>query len=278
MLEFNVAVVTLSDYNNLLEMPALDNVELEDGECLVIVNFSELVNPWDEFLSTGAKVRVGENEFTPKNDVHIENDVLTGYGAYNFGTIILNDRYVKEYDRKKTIVSGNYIEGDIAETEGILEEKLLEYNLTAENNYLILYTKDGYLSSAFLLKISLSYIGIYLGVVFLIACSTILSLIQLSEADDNIKRYNLLSKLGTSSKIINKSILISILISFFVPLLVAILHSVFGIWWASNTIKMLGRIDILDSIIYTASIIAAVYGGYLWITYKVVKRVVTARI
>ena len=278
ILGINIAIVKLSDYNKLLRMQALDTVELEDNECLIIANYSELVSIWDEFLSTNTKVRVAENEFVPKNQVHIENDVQTGHGAYNSGTIVINDKYVKENYRNSSLISGNYIDGDIIEIERILEKEVNTYNRLLENNYLDLNTKEGYISSSLLLKISLSYIGIYLGVVFLIACSTILSLIQLSEADDNIKRYDLLSKLGTSNRVISKSILASILISFLIPLLVALFHSIFGIWWASETVKMLGKIDILDSIIYTASIITVVYGGYLWLTYKVIKRVVSKSI
>jgi len=277
ILSTNIALIKLSDYNRLLEIQGLDTVEFDDNECLLIANFSELTSAWDNYLSSGYKIRISGNEFNPKNKVHIENDIQTGYGAYNLGTIILNDKYVKEYDKNEAIVSGNYIDDNIIELGKKLDKELTMYNDVSEGSYVILSTKEDYVNSSLMLKITLSYIGIYLGVVFLIACSTILSLIQLSEADDNIKRYNLLSKLGTSKKVINKSILASVLISFLIPLLVAIIHSVFGIWWASETIKMLGEINILDSIIYTASIITVVYGGYLWLTYNVVNRVVSNR-
>lgn len=275
--DIKISVIKLSDYNRLLEIQGLEPVSLLDDECYVISNFSGIVGMWDKLLEIGAPITIYGKEFTSRNKASIEYDIETGYGAYNLGTLVLNDEFIREYEEYQSTVSGNYRGGDINNLETELTNELLKYNEILDKKYIHANTKESYIQSSLMLKITLSYIGIYLGIVFLIACSTILSLIQLSEADDNIKRYNLLSKLGTSEKVINRSIFVSVLISFLIPLIIAIIHSVFGIWWASSTISMLGKINILDSIAYTASIIIAVYGGYFLLTYNVVKRVVNGR-
>lgn len=46
----------------------------------------------------------------------------------------------------------------------------------------------------------MTYIAIYIGLVFLITCAAVLALQQLSENADNIEKYKLLSKIGTSQK------------------------------------------------------------------------------
>ena len=46
----------------------------------------------------------------------------------------------------------------------------------------------------------ITYIAIYIGLVFLITCAAVLALQQLSENADNIEKYKLLSKIGTSPK------------------------------------------------------------------------------
>ena len=46
----------------------------------------------------------------------------------------------------------------------------------------------------------ITYIAIYIGLVFLITCAAVLALQQLSENADNIEKYKLLSKIGTSQK------------------------------------------------------------------------------
>ena len=57
------------------------------------------------------------------------------------------------------------------------------------------------------MAVTFTYIGIYLGTVFMIASAVILALQQLSQANDNKKRYLILSKIGTEQRMINRSIL-----------------------------------------------------------------------
>ncbi len=51
------------------------------------------------------------------------------------------------------------------------------------------------------------FIGIYIGIVFLISSMAVLALQQLSEASDSIDRYKSLKRLGASEKDINKQYL-----------------------------------------------------------------------
>lgn len=52
------------------------------------------------------------------------------------------------------------------------------------------------------------FIGIYLGIVFLISSMAVLSLQQLSEASDSIERYKSLKRIGANDKMINKTIFV----------------------------------------------------------------------
>ena len=75
------------------------------------------------------------------------------------------------------------------------------------------------------MAVTFTYIGIYLGTVFMIASAVILALQQLSQANDNKKRYLILSKIGTEQRMINRSILLQIAIYFMMPLALAIVLS-----------------------------------------------------
>ena len=55
------------------------------------------------------------------------------------------------------------------------------------------------------------FIGIYIGIVFLISSMAVLALQQLSEASDSISRYKSLKKLGVNIKSINKTGIFQIL-------------------------------------------------------------------
>ena len=58
------------------------------------------------------------------------------------------------------------------------------------------------------------FLGIYIGIVFLISSMAVLALQQLSEASDSISRYKSLKKLGVNIKSINKTIFVQTLVYF----------------------------------------------------------------
>jgi putative ABC transport system permease protein len=103
--------------------------------------------------------------------------------------------------------------------------------------------------------------------VFLITSAAVLALQQLSEASDNTERYSLLRKLGTDEKMINRALLTQIGIYFFIPLSLAIVHSIVGIRVANNVVAILGHIDIVGNSAFTAAIFLLIYGGYFLATY-----------
>ena len=73
---------------------------------------------------------------------------------------------------------------------------------------------------------------------------------------------------------INKSLFRQIAIIFMFPLLVAIIHSIFGIKFCSYIISTFGNEQLLNSIIMTAVFIVVIYGGYFLITYLCSKNII----
>ncbi|MDE5831197.1 MAG: ABC transporter permease, partial [Clostridia bacterium] len=120
-----------------------------------------------------------------------------------------------------------------------------------------------------------TFIAIYLGIIFLIASSAILALKQLTDASDNKQRYTVLRKIGCDEKMINKSLFRQIGIFFGVPLALAIIHSIFGIQFAISMMSGLAsKEDLLPSAIATVVIIGAVYGAYFLATYLGSKNII----
>lgn len=123
------------------------------------------------------------------------------------------------------------------------------------------------------MAVTFTYIGIYLGTVFMIASAVILALQQLSQANDNKKRYLILNKIGTEQRMINRSILLQIAIYFMMPLALAVVHSVVGIKMVNTLVTMFGRGDIMMSSFFTAAIILVIYGSYFLVTYAGYKNI-----
>lgn len=121
-------------------------------------------------------------------------------------------------------------------------------------------TKIEISSSSIGLGAMVTFISIYLGIIFLMASAAILALKELTESSDNKERYNILRRLGADEKMINRALFDQILIFFLLPLLLAIIHSIFGIKFCDYVLFMLGSESLLKSIIMTAVFIVFIYG------------------
>lgn len=122
------------------------------------------------------------------------------------------------------------------------------------------------------------YIGIYIGIVFLITSMAVLALQQLSEASDSIERYKALKRIGANERMINKTIFMQTGIYFSLPVILALIHSVVGIKMMSDTISNVYQLDITLPALMTAFIFIIVYVGYFFTTYIGYKNIVKSNL
>lgn len=87
-------------------------------------------------------------------------------------------------------------------------------NMTRYDNYQIFSQMYG----------SLLFLGIFLGVLFMMAAVLIMYYKQLSEGYEDQKRYEILQNVGLSKKEVRQAISSQVLIFFFLPLVVAVIH------------------------------------------------------
>lgn len=120
-----------------------------------------------------------------------------------------------------------------------------------------------------------TYVGLYLGLVFLLSSVVVLALQQLSEASDNQARYRVLSKLGADSKLIKNSILKQISIYFFLPLIIALIHAYVGIKAMNVNLNLAGLApDTMMPALLTTIAIIVMYLIYFIITYSSSKAII----
>lgn len=122
-----------------------------------------------------------------------------------------------------------------------------------------------------------TFIGLYLGIIFLISSAAILALKELSESTDNKERYKMIRKLGADEKMINKALFNQIFIFFMIPLLLAIVHSIFGIKFANKILRTMGISGLTSSITMTFIFLVLIYGGYFLLTYFASKNIIRER-
>ena len=164
----------------------------------------------------------------------------------------------------------HYIEKIFADNNSTLLQNLEKQRLVIDG-----MSKISLIESSVGLSTIIVFIAIYLGIIFLIASAAILALKQLTESSDNKQRYTILRKIGCDEKMINKALFRQIGIFFGLPLILAIIHSIFGIQFAMTMMEGLASSeDLLPSIVATVVIIGAIYGAYFIATYLGSKNII----
>ncbi|MBQ9954087.1 MAG: ABC transporter permease [Eggerthellaceae bacterium] len=117
------------------------------------------------------------------------------------------------------------------------------------------------------LRMLITYLAIYIGLVLLVATAAILAIQQLSETADSLPRYRTLAHLGCDTRMIDRSVLAQTLMYFLLPLAVAVCHAGYVIYLlTSNLFEPMG-ISAAGPVLMAAALVVAVYGGYLLVTF-----------
>ena len=120
----------------------------------------------------------------------------------------------------------------------------------------------------------ISYIAVYLGIVFMLSSASVLAVMQLSQTSDDRERYALLLALGAGEKQINGAVFKQVFIFFAAPLCLAAVHSVVGVSIMNKLVSALTDKDtFLVSLISGAGILL-LYIIYFITTYANAKRMV----
>ena len=268
--------ISISSYNDIRALSGEKSVSLSNNEVLISSNLGEVENTLKNIIKNNDKIEIDGKEYK------IANNALIGEGKVikeafestgmtnNFFTLIVPDNIVSNLKPIANKININFPKNSKEEEQrvqklfndyrdGIVD--LSKYGFVNGNTRARIYEDNNGMTNTVL------FIGIYLGVIFLISSTAVLALQQLSEASDSIDRYKSLRRIGVSQKMINKSIFTQVSIYFGLPLVVALVHSVVAIKVVNGFLTMFNKPDIGASSLVTALIMVIVYGGYFYATY-----------
>ncbi|XZN28889.1 ABC transporter permease [Clostridium perfringens] len=283
----DILVIGENGYNNTLKLLGKEPVNLKENQYLAVGNIDEMKKWVNESLENGnmdqmkklvnkssengKKINISGKTLEPANKKY-ENINL-----YNFtmkGDILI------------FVVKGSLLEGlkpvssrfnmmlkDNSNTKEELEN--VRDQLVESQVYSI--TKKEIYDNAAGLGATMAYLGIYLGLIFIITSAVILAIQQLTESTDNVERYRLLKEIGVDQKMINKAIFTQVGVYFMLPLSLAIVHSIVGLKISSTIVGVFGNASIMPNIIITAIIFVIIYGGYFLATYLGAKKNINER-
>lgn len=273
-LEMPETIMSISDYNKVAKTYGKETFTLNDDEYLVTADYEDMIKYRNEALENGVTITINGKTYKPKYNEVKDGFVDMGANHSNTGIFIFPDKALENIKPAHRLLMANYNTNDDDEYQKI-EEKISD--ISVDNVAVGFYTKTGIYDSAIGIGAIVTFIGLYLGIIFLISSAAILALKELSDSSDNKERYNTLRKIGADEKMINRSLFKQIGIFFLAPLLLAIIHSIFGIKCANLMLSAFGKSGMLTSIIMTAILIIIIYGGYFLLTYLSSKEVIKER-
>ncbi len=274
------SIMKISDYNKVARFYGNEEYSLKEDEYMIVADFKSMVEIRNIALKNGEQINLFGHTLKPKYDSCRDGFLEMSSNHINTGIILVSDNVIDENYLIKNHLIGNYIATDKEEIIKIEDNiNKLAKNPKA-NDYLLPSgsTKLSIKEATTGLSAMVTFIGLYLGVIFLISSAAILGLKELSESSDNKQRFRMLRKIGTDEKMINKALFRQIAIFFMLPLILALIHSVFGIMFAMKILEVLfGNEQLSPSIIMTAIFIVVIYGGYFLITYYCSKNIIKER-
>lgn len=275
-------IVKVSDYNKVARLYGNTEYQLKDDEYIILCDFDNMKNLRNKALKVDSTITIAGKEYKSKYDECQSGYIKMAGSHVNNGIILVPDSCnLTEDIKEETFLAANYnatTEEEKEEIEKICTgETVSEFskNLNEKDITIDGMTKIAIIESSLGVSTIVLFIAIYLGIIFLIASSAILALKQLTESSDNKQRYAILRKIGADEKMINEALFKQIGIFFLMPLVLAIIHSIFGIQFVMTIMSVLADAkELLPSAIATAVIIGVIYGAYFMATYLGSKNII----
>lgn len=268
----------VSDYNKVARLFGLEEQTLGEDEFIMVCDYEDIANLRNEALKAGTTVTLYGKEYHAKEKTCVKGFVQISPNRMTSGIILVPDSTpILESDCTFSILNARYnAENPEAyqKIEQILQDPDNHQSTLAKGTITEGITKTLIYDTSIGLNAMVTFIGLYLGIIFLITSAAILALKELSDSSDNKERYAILRKIGTDEKMIHRSLFIQIGIFFLMPLLLAIIHSAVGLKFAETILTVFGKASMLPSIIMTAIILIVIYGGYFLATYLCSKAII----
>ena len=271
--DYQETIMKESEYNRIAELYGMEPVKVEEDTYAVVSDYEIIEEIRNGLLEAGKTITLNGRSYKPayKNCVYGFVEMTANHG--NTGIFILSDDQVQEEWRSGSVLAADYRAHSQKEKEGI-DQEVMKYDVSNMAEGLLINTKIDIIAVSGGLSAAVTFISIYLGIIFLICSAAILALKELSDSSDNKERYAVLRKIGADEKMISRALFYQIGIFFFIPLALAVVHSVFGMIFIKIGLQSMGQIDYFSSILSAAVIFILIYGAYFFLTYFGSRRII----
>ncbi len=259
-----VDFVMFSDFQKFIEMQGKEKNDLPGNGYFIIATGDVYLHIAQQFLDRNVTITLGGKTLQPKGEV--QNIKLSNSDSGI--TFVVDDGFSEILDKSPDQVLNMICKTGEGSKE--LQEKLIQYRNSEdyqEKGFWYYSSRDEIYASSLAMKAIISFLAIYLGIVFMVACAAILAIQQLAQASDNKERYALLRKLGAEKKMLDRALFVQILCYFLLPFILGIVHSIVGLTAVNDVMMAFERVNVMDSVLIPALFIVFIYGVYFGLTY-----------
>ncbi|WP_297672105.1 FtsX-like permease family protein [Thomasclavelia sp.] len=279
-LDTKLPIINESTYNKVAKLYNNKTINLNKDEYQIIGNNKNQMHMFNDALKQGNQTIAFMNQTLHAKYNHTIDGFLmmnnnACFGEDCFGFIIIPD----EFDLNNLSYSSNYllVPKMSDENNKYISSSKFDQTINPETkewqSVLVSSQTDLYDESIGSSGVII-FVSLYLGFIFMISGAALLALKEMSDAIDNKNKYEILRKIGTSNENINNALFKQMLVFFGFPLLLAIIHSIFGIQVCNIMLEIYNSDALLQSILITAGMIIVIYGGYFLVSYLSCKRVI----
>lgn len=281
---FGVKIISESEYNEILRYSELyksayslkmvKNLELnKDNDCF----FIEVSTTDKKGFLKGENVKIESSCVSEEAfNLNIVDSDVNGVLGYNLGgtTVVVTDKTFKR-------LTNNNAYNSMLIRGYSLNDSLKSEKLVSELNKII--PREAYFDSYFSehangyrLMGSYVFIGMFLGILFVLSTGSILYYKQLTEAFSDRGRYSILRKIGTKKKETKHIISKQLALIFGMPLIISLMHS--SVALAAYIVKLMGASKlVIESTLVITAVYIVVYSFYYVISVNSYTKIVSSK-
>ena len=252
-------IVGDKDYNKLLKLEGKEMLELGENEYALSYEFKDTQKEIQRIANGSQEITIGDTKLGLKENGWYQLPLENKNALFENMVIVVPQNLAETCERAKWILNLNFsgnVGDKLYETWGNLNQE--QFSLQTREDAIIAISADNILTT---------YLGIYLGITFLITAGAVLALQQLSQSTDNAGRYQLLRKLGASRKDMRHTLTKQLKLYFGFPMLVAVMHSAVVGYIVFNKLERFEASAIVEVVGFSAIVVFAVYFIYYITTY-----------
>ncbi len=266
----HISATGLSQFNDALRLQGKNPITLSDGEYLVTNNMAVSEDLARAMVDTSFNLKTPVATLLPADEVYAvqlgDNSMLS-----NGVTVVLPDDVFEALDSSAALDSAyevmvylNVAFAPETNAEDIFIDGVYRTKLPGITNAI---TRDEMVSQSMGLRMLISYLALYIGLVLLVAVAAVLAIQLLSLTIDSLGRYRTLLRLGCDMNMLGRSLFAQVTIYFLLPLAVAVCHSSWVIHIMTGTLFDSLGLNLLPTILMSAAFVLVIYGGYMLVTY-----------